>query len=142
MKTKAAAAIWVTMMLLFIIFGVSAVTARRLTYSYIGDGSGGATGGWTAVDLDHREPPPGTIFISLPPDNAEAQPGDKNSCAAKCLASKICTHYMFTAVSDDAGYCRLVTSGNIIFLIPPPITGGGAGGGGSGFEGLSGGMFG
>ena len=138
MKTKAAAAIWVTMMLLFIIFGVSAVTARRLTYFYAsGDGSGEWTALYPPFDFDYREPPPGTIYFSLPPENAEAQPGDKNSCAAKCLASKICTHYMFTAVSEDAGYCRLATSGNIIFLIPPPITGG------AGFEGgLSGGMFG
>ena len=133
-----------TMLLLVILLiGASAVTARRLTYFY----ASGDVGGWTALyppfDFDYREPPPGTIYFSLPPENAEAQPGDKKSCAAKCLASKICTHYIFTAVSDDTGYCRLATSGNIIFLIPPPITGGGAGGGGSEFEGgLSGGMFG
>ena len=129
------------MLLLVILFiGASAVTARRLTYFYAsGDGGGEWMALYPPFDFDYREPPPGTIYFSLPPENAEAQPGDKKSCAAKCLASKICTHYMFIAVSENTGYCRLATSGNIIFLIPPPITGGG----GSGFDGsLSGGMFG
>lgn len=123
--------------ILFVV--ATAAAARRLTYFYtVGRSTGGLmTAALYPVDFDHREPPGGTIYFSLPPENPEAQPGDEKSCAALCLMTKPCTHYMFTAVSNDSGVCRLVTSGNIIFLIPPPSAGTT-----TGFEGLSGGMFG